>query len=825
MLLTIAALLFFSLNSNAQKANKYHKEADKLYNKGLYEKAAYKYLQALAVDPNNDNIIAAFIPPGHKHSPKKADENPAYLTYQLAESFRQLKDYINAQKMYEQFFAFKMDNFYPMARFWYAQCLKANNQPEAAEKQFTTFLAVHKENDKYSEDAKTLAIECRDLTATNKQNPDQIIITKMPWPINGNDNSFAFQRMDDSTFIFSGIRPEAGEKKTKFPIRIYSGKLNQPPAVEKISMKGEPMDMAAASISPDRLTIYFTAWKTKIKNTIFMATRKSVNDSWDIPVEMDRPVNEKKYSSKHPFITGDGKYLLFSSDRPGGKGGFDIWYVQLKDGKIIGDAKNAGSLINTRFEEVSPFYDTAQNVLYFASDRKGGIGGMDIYSSKGALETNAWDDPVCLPYPINSAKDETHYRRYGNTDTAYLSSNRDYEMNLEIFSVVNFKRPPYQGILVQTTDKKEEQPATAQPNKNNNPTVVQVIPVAPDKSVLESTIDSMNQTVEHRYNTHFDFNSSKIRDEDRSVLDNVISMLSSDPSLNVVAASFTDCKGTLNANKRVARRRARAIRRYLVRNGIDPSRIIVDYHAAEHYVTPCKDDNTYNVDKQIVNRRSDILLTKEEEPKWLPSGKEIDADKIVESLKENNSREKTSRRSERRARRLSAAAAKERMTKSKKASGLNSTNKKNKSSREKVADNNYNNGNTSWNEGKVWSLSDMLQRPMKPAIEVYTLSDSVTVDFYDNGVVDNDSVSIIYNNRLLVRKEMLQASTPIHLTLKISANQQENSLIVFADNLGKEPPNSALVVITDSKGKRTEVSVFSDLEHNAVIRFIKGVKK
>ncbi|MFX8485463.1 hypothetical protein ABTL75_20445, partial [Acinetobacter baumannii] len=91
--------------------------------------------------------------PGHKNFPKKADDNPAYLTYQLAECFRQLNDNINAQKMYEQFFTFKQESFYPLARYWYAQSLKTNNQPEAAEKQFNTFLDNHKENDKFAADA------------------------------------------------------------------------------------------------------------------------------------------------------------------------------------------------------------------------------------------------------------------------------------------------------------------------------------------------------------------------------------------------------------------------------------------------------------------------------------------------------------------------------------------------------------------------------------------------------------------------------------------------------------------------------------------------
>jgi hypothetical protein len=72
-----------------------------------------------------------------------------------------------------------------------------------------------------------------------------------------------------------------------------------------------------------------------------------------------------------------------------------------------------------------------------------------------------------------------------------------------------------------------------------------------------------------------------------------------------------------------------------------------------------------------------------------------------------------------------------------------------------------------------------------------------------------------------VYKELLQVDKPIRFYVKLNGEQSKNEMIFFAENLGLTPPNSALMVITDSENKRTEVSVSSDLNHNVVIYFIK----
>ncbi len=106
-------------------------------------------------------------------------------------------------------------------------------------------------------------------------------------------------------------------------------------------------------------------------------------------------------------------------------------------------------------------------------------------------------------------------------------------------------------------------------------------------------------------------------------------------------------------------------------------------------------------------------------------------------------------------------------------------------------------------------------------IDIYVSSDSVTVELYDNGIHDKDSVSVIYNNRLVVDKQELKVNNPIKFKLKVDKNKKNNELIMVAENLGTEPPNTAVMFITEKSGRRQQVVLNTDMTHNGVVYFIR----
>jgi hypothetical protein len=115
------------------------------------------------------------------------------------------------------------------------------------------------------------------------------------------------------------------------------------------------------------------------------------------------------------------------------------------------------------------------------------------------------------------------------------------------------------------------------------------------------------------------------------------------------------------------------------------------------------------------------------------------------------------------------------------------------------------------------------QRENVVAQEIEVESDSLSVDFYDNGEVDGDSISIFYNNQLVAFNRIL-STRAIHFKLALDSTREVNEVTMFADNLGSIPPNTALMMIEDGR-KRHEVRLSSSLEKNATIRIRKKIKK
>src|SRR5205085_9556567 len=99
--------------------------------------------------------------------------------------------------------------------------------------------------------------------------------------------------------------------------------------------------------------------------------------------------------------------------------------------------------------------------------------------------------------------------------------------------------------------------------------------------------------------------------------------------------------------------------------------------------------------------------------------------------------------------------------------------------------------------------------------------DSLKVDFYDNGEIDGDSISIFYNNKLISFNRIL-SDRAVHFDLPLDTTKQVNELTMFADNLGAIPPNTALMVITDGK-KRYEIKMAASLKENATLRIKRKV--
>lgn len=135
-------------------------------------------------------------------------------------------------------------------------------------------------------------------------------------------------------------------------------------------------------------------------------------------------INNSEYSTAHPALSMDGERLYFSSNRAGGFGGMDLYYVNLdKNGLPVGEPVNLGSKVNTSEDEVFPFVNTTENILFFSSEGHFGLGGLDVFVAKLDKSGNA-KNIENLGSPINSPYDDFSFANNSSQQKGYFSSNR-----------------------------------------------------------------------------------------------------------------------------------------------------------------------------------------------------------------------------------------------------------------------------------------------------------------------------------------------------------------------------------------------------------------
>lgn len=147
--------------------------------------------------------------------------------------------------------------------------------------------------------------------------------------------------------------------------------------------------------------------------------------NWGNPVRLPDNINQKGYTSSEPQVALDYttgyEWLFYASDRPGGKGKMDIWYVTINPNGSFSDPVNLDS-INTEGDDITPFFHSATNTLYFSNNSRQGLGGFDIF--KSVRKENTWSMPEHMGYPLNSSYDDIHYKLSKGGADALFSSNR-----------------------------------------------------------------------------------------------------------------------------------------------------------------------------------------------------------------------------------------------------------------------------------------------------------------------------------------------------------------------------------------------------------------
>jgi len=367
---------------------------------------------------------------------------------------------------------------------------------------------------------------------------------------------------------------------------------------------------------------------------------------WSEPSNLKTPVNTLFWESQ-PSLNADGRTLFFSSSRPGGFGGKDLWFTKMNDRNLWSDPINMGKIINTDGDEMSPFIHFDGRTLYFASDGRVGMGGFDIYMTRMNTDST-WTEPINLGYPINTYSDEMGLIIESGGQKAYFSSIRDKSNGKDIFtfSLYESVRPsPVSYLKGKVYDKETGQLLKADYELINLSTGKVTIRSSTDRAgnfliclpsgynyginvskpgylfYSENFMFEGQHTAVEPYikriilnpikvgekmqlsNVFYEIDSWQLKKESISELNNLANLLSDNLGLNIEIGGYTDSTGSEEYNQALSEKRALSVVNYLIDKGISFDRLKYKGYGNK---SPIGDNVT--AEGRILNRRTEVKI-------------------------------------------------------------------------------------------------------------------------------------------------------------------------------------------------------------------------
>jgi outer membrane protein OmpA-like peptidoglycan-associated protein/tetratricopeptide (TPR) repeat protein len=412
---------------------------------------------------------------------------------------------------------------------------------------------------------------------------------------------------NDSVFVFT----QNQNGKTKIFCSYKNGKWKRPSDITK--QLGGYDGFFSNSITGDgkMLIIYMDDGGD---GNLYYSTRK--DSLWTKIKAVGKPINTIYWQS-HGFITPDGKGMYFASNKPGGEGGLDIWYSERMTSGKWSEPVNLGNVINTPYNEDTPFFDPETGALLFSSTGHISMGGYDVFRS--VKKNGIWTNPIGMPYSFNNSLENTFFI-LNNHKPGFITSLYDEKTRTRnIFEIVA-ENPADKITLAKGL-------ITLQDGMAVDPKTLKILLVdlknpgtSKEISLLDSAsfkfelkpgdyqvfvsqagykTDTINLNIPMYFsgnyvsvnsslipdkvfggdflaikNVLFEFNSADLNAEAKVSLDALRSILISYPELNVEVAGYTDAIGSKEYNYKLADKRAQSAISYLKSSGIESTRFI-----------------------------------------------------------------------------------------------------------------------------------------------------------------------------------------------------------------------------------------------------------
>lgn len=641
-LLTIVLLFACFVSGIGQSKGELIELGDKAFEQGNYGSAVYYYKRIVEFIPSKFDLALPYEIKSYNKAAKKtkdssnvlldtSDHDKVYTVNRLAESYRLLKDYENAEKWYKVAASVQVEKF-PDAKYYYGMTLMNNEKYDLALKTFEEYATTIPEDSRMYPMASNRMVSC-----AFARNPDNVNEGATIFELDSNFNkgtaAFGAGYFADKALMITSARKgntiidpkkEIDEYTTDIYIISYDTIGEYDEAQKMSTPVNSNMNEMGGCMSIDRQTFYFTRWNPEDKSDCAIYVSKLFNRRWMEPMRLD-VINADGYKTMNPSLTLDEKKLFFSSDRPGGFGGMDIWYCPIDENGDFGAPVNAGSEINTPNDEVTPFLHHQTNTLFYSSNGHRGFGGLDIFHAAYNEDEDIWQNPINMLAPFNSSKDDYYFIIDSkNQTTGFFTSDRQECVQCDTLNdikgncnriygfqkeVIKFTLSGYvynaqtDEVIPNAMVEIKDVDGNMDPDfiftdddgfyeKELGPEWELFLKAKKSKFFADmASVTTKGLTVTTHIDQDFflrqipdeeieipgieyDFDKATLRPRSKEILDQLYDFLVLNDNLVVEINSHTDCRGNDNYNKDLSQRRAKSCVDYLIAKGINKDRII-----------------------------------------------------------------------------------------------------------------------------------------------------------------------------------------------------------------------------------------------------------
>jgi len=353
------------------------------------------------------------------------------------------------------------------------------------------------------------------------------------------------------------------------------------------------MDVVALSYDGKQMLL---AVRDEFTSNIYIS--KYENNRWNPAVSLGKPINSRYYEAYATF-SPDARSIYFSSNRKESMGGMDIFRSDLNDDGSWSEPVNLGQGINTVLNEDAPMMGPEGKRLYFSSQGHSTMGGYDVFYSDMNSDGSFRGVPVNLGYPLNTSDDDYPYTPQGvkedNTSIIFAEGKAE-GYDLFKFAMIGRNDIPVPVSMDGEEEGKEE--------------VAEVPEV--EEPVVEEAPEPEKAAPERYYlrPIYFDFDSDELTSQDIPKLDILASILLEHPTLRLTITGYTDSKGTEDYNQRLSVDRATSVYKYMLLSGIPKERMVVT-GMGEHgnVARNTTRDNRDAPEGRMLNRRAEFKVS------------------------------------------------------------------------------------------------------------------------------------------------------------------------------------------------------------------------